>query len=326
MSGKLKFIWLDDTYQREESAKVMGARLSADVEFISLNRKDIDDELNNLRNRDEPDLILMDHSLESADIRTVRNGASAATILREHWHNCPIVSVTGVGNEEMDSFQRSAYDAIFDFNKISQSYSTILAIANGFRALKSNYPKNVEDILDFLDVPQDDRNKMKKILPVEIKDNLQDKSLLLEIYRWYRSVLQKRPGFLYDRIWVCTLLGLNNLGFKQVEEKFAKAKYNGVFEDKLNERWWKSKVLSTLGNEVDKVGLPWVIGRSLVENNKKFFSRCYASEEDFPETVAAEDETLSSGWYPMKLKYTEPHPLFEDMLFFEELRIMKPAE
>lgn len=326
MNNNLKFIWFDDYPQRKKTANNMAEKLSIKVDFISLQGKKVDDVLKEVLQGEEPDLILMDHSLYKAEVETVNKGSTAAAVLREKWHHCPIVSVTEVEKVDMDLFQRAAYDAIFEFRNISKNYSTILSIAHGFKTLKTYYPKNISEIFDLMEVPVDDREKMKKILPIEIKDNLQDKSLLIEIYRWYSSTLHKRPGFLYDRTWVSTLLGLSNSGFKQVEEKFDQAKYKGVFKDDSNERWWKSEVLSILGNEVDEVGLPWIIGRSLVENQKKYFSKCHASGEEFPETVAAEDETADSDWYPMKLKHTEPHPFFEDMLFFEELRIMKPAE
>lgn len=326
MSEKLKFIWFDDFPQRKRSANNMAEELNIEVDFISLKSKKVDDILMEVLQNEEPDLILMDHSLYKAQVETVHKGSTAAAVLREKWHNCPIVSVTEVEKAEMDSFQRSAYDAIFQFSKISKNYSTILSIAHGFRTLKANYPESIPEIFDLLDVPEDDKNKMKKILPNEIKENLQDKNLLLEIYRWFQTILFKRAGFLYDRTWVCTLLGLSSSGFKQVEEKFDQAKYKGVFKDDANERWWKSKVLKILGKEVKDTGLPWKIGRALVDDQKRYYSRCYSSGEDFPETVAAVDETSTTEWHPMKLKYTEPHPSFEDMLFFEELRIMKPAE
>lgn len=326
MSNRLKFIWLDDYPQRERSAKNMAEKLNVEVEFISLKSKKVESVLKEVLEKEEPDLILMDHSLEKAKVETVNKGSTAAAVLREKWHRCPIVSVTSVEKFDMDSFQRSAYDDIFQFEKGAKNYSKILSIAHGFKTLKGNYPESISDIFDHFGVPESDRDKMVKILPSEIKDNIQDENLLLEIYRWFHSVLLKRPGFLYDRTWVCTLLGLSSAGFKQVQKKFQKAKYQGIYCDNSNERWWKSKVLSILGKEVEEVGLPWVIGRSLVENKKRYYSRCYVHEEEYPETVAAVDETNETEWHPMKLKHTEPHPLFEDMLFFEELRIMKPAE
>jgi CheY-like chemotaxis protein len=325
MSNKLKFIWIDDTPQREKSAQNMGEALKTEVDFHGLKNKNVNEELQSILNGQEPDLILMDHSLDQADYRAIRSGSSAAAIIREKWQSCPIVSVTGTDIVDMDTRHKSAYEAIFQFSSISKNYSKIVAIAKGFKSLKQSPPKTIDDILNHFNVPDDERSKMAKIFPHELKDNFQDKSLLLEMYRWCESTLFKRPGFLYDRLWVSTLLGLNSAGFKQVEAKFAAAKYKGVFANDSDERWWKSEVLSILGEATGEVGLPWKIGRALVKNKKAHFSKCYVSEEEFPETVAAVDTTNDAEWHPMKLKYTDPHPLFEDMLFFEELRIMKAA-
>ncbi|HOY17404.1 MAG TPA: response regulator [Haliscomenobacter sp.] len=323
---KLKFIWIDDTPQRRKSADNMSKELNIDVDFCDLKNKNVNSELQSISSKPEPDLVLMDHSLDQADGETTRSGSSAAAILRENWHACPIVSITGTDIIDMDTRHRSAYEAIFQYSDISRSYPKIMAIAKGFSSLKQKPPTTIKEVLDHLNVPEDERVRIIKILPGELKDNFNNKSLLLEIYRWCESILFKRPGFLYDRLWASTLLGLNLDGFKQVEAKFNSAKYQGVFTDHSDERWWKSELLSILGEEVDQVGLPWVMGRALVDNKKDYFSKCYVNQEEFPETVAAVDATNDAEWHPMKLKYTDPHPIFEDMLFFEELRMMKAAE
>ncbi len=322
----LKFIWIDDNPERKKAADSMSRWLTVDIDFLELKGKPVNSELQNILSNPEPDLVLMDHSLDQAEYSTIRSGSSAATILREKWQTCPIVSVTGTDIMDMDTRHRSAYEAIFQISSIFRSYSEILAIAEGFKSLKQKPPTGIQDILDHLNVPEDERVRMIKILPRELKDNFNNKSLLLEIYRWFESILFKRPGFLYDRLWASTLLGLNLEGFKQVEAKFNSAKYRGIFANNPNERWWKSELLSILGEEVNQVGVPWMIGRALVDNQESFFSRCYATNEEFPETVAAVDATNDAERHPMKLKYTDPHTAFENMLFFEELRIMKAAE
>jgi hypothetical protein len=182
-------------------------------------------------------------------------------------------------------------------------------------------------VLDRLGVPESDRDRFVKILPHELKDKFNDGSYPVELFRWINSLLFERPGFLYNRLWTSTLLGLSDSGFQNVEAKFESAKYQGAFVMTGEERWWKSQVLSILGEETGKYGLPWEIGRSLVDGHiESFFSKCHSSQEFYPETVAAVDDRDDAEWHPMKLKYTSPHPHFEDMLFFEELRMMKPAE
>ena len=140
------------------------------------------------------------------------------------------------------------------------------------------------------------------------------------------KTLFARPGFLYNRLWAQTILGLNEHGFKKVEDKFVEAKFNGIFSDDSNPRWWKSRLIEILGELTEGNTSPWILGKQLVDENEQLLSKCHVSGENYPETVAAEDETETTNWYPMRLKYTDSYSLYENMLFFEELRIMSPAE
>ena len=305
----------------------MEDELGIDVEFISLENKDIDEELLQLlSSKKEPDLIVMDHILNRASSETFKNGSTAATVIHERWPECPIVAITAVDlRNDIDTRQRSAYENMFRDNKISEHYITIMSISQGFRALKKNRPKVPEEILDHLSCPKEDRERLAKILPIEIKEevNIKDASFIVEIYRWFSSTLFERPGFLYDRTWAATYLGLSGSGFDSVKGVFEPAKYKGVFCDTSNERWWKSQLTEIVAEKTGRDGLPWVIGRDFVEPKKKYFSKCYASKKDYPETVAAQDESVDAKWVPMRLSETEPHPNFENMLFFEQLRILK---
>jgi len=121
-------------------------------------------------------------------------------------------------------------------------------------------------------------------------------------------------------------LGITEQGFEVVQHIFDYTKYKGVFNDESNERWWKSLLLTTLSDHIQEPGLPWVLGRKLPGIKDTHYSKCYASGEDYPDTVAFEDSTDDAKRAAMKLKYTIPHPNFEDLLFFEELRMMQPAE
>lgn len=326
MNQKLHFIWVDDNPERKQDADNLREELQIELDFVDVNKIEIDEILQNLVKKEEPDLIIMDHSLDKSYSRTYKTGSTAAAFIHEQWPSCPIISFTGVPIEDVDVRHKAAYEDMYPINHISEKYSELVAIANGFRQLKSNQPKNTLELLQFFAPPENDLEKLNKILPKELKENFLDKSLLLEIYRWTDSILFGRPGFLYDRKWTATILGLSLKGFNQVEDKFKDTMYSGVFSSENKERWWKSKVLKKLGSLTNNFGLPWIVGRSLVEDNPDNFSKCFASREDYPETVAAEDSTQNANWFPMKLMYTEPHPNYEDMLFFDELRIMKPSE
>lgn len=318
---KLRFVWIDDSTEREIDAINLADELEVKVEFVSLFKEEVSKKLVTLTEGAEPDLIILDHSLNKSISETIKTGSTAASFLHETWPKCPIVSCTAVEPNEIDFRNKSAYEAMFQSKCISSHYSTILSIAEGFKLLKSIEIKNIDVLINTLSFPSEDLQNLKKIIPMEIKEDVNDIGIISEWFRWCDNILFRRPGFLYNEQWAANFLGLTLDGFKTISSQFELAKYSGVFKDESNPLWWKSLLLDELTKKIEITGLPWVVGRELV-SDETMFSKCYVSNEDFPETIAATDGTNSSSWQPMKLKKTVSHPSFENMLFFEDLRIM----
>lgn len=141
------------------------------------------------------------------------------------------------------------------------------------------------------------------------------------------TVIQK-PGFLYDRLWTATTLGIKNESFKKVETLFEKARYKGIFSmqgDLKTQRWWQSIIKKTLFSEVldsDEV-LPWNLGyklRGLIKNDR---SRCHSCGKENPEIVGYTDEDAKTA-VPLHIGCSMPHPRFESSLYFEEIRMQSP--
>jgi CheY-like chemotaxis protein len=330
MSTKLNFLWIDDEPKlKKNEAENLEKRLNVKVEFIDVKGQSLPDALSRILSKEEPHLILMDHSLVNVKDGGFKTGSTAAEIIREKWGECPIVCITAVPLKDIDRHKQSIYEDIFEFENISSYDSRLISMAQSFQVLRKKRPKNVDEFIALLGAPEDDCPRLKSIIPKELKNDefYQDESLLLTIYRWVRHTLMEKPGFLYDRLWTATLLGIKEESFKKVEHIFEKAKYNGIFSDKGDERWWQSKVKEILYVELpdtDSV-YPWEIGRRLPGLTDADFSKCYFSGEDFPETVAYTDESAEKR-APMRLRHTVPHPNFENSLFFEEIRMMKAAE
>ena len=314
--------WFDDDPTRKPTAKNLESDIEYSVNFIDLKEQEVEKKLSWLFKQEEPSLILLDHSLTNAVSETFKTGSTMAAAIREKWPQCPIVCITGADFEYIDIRHRQAYELLIKFSEISEKHQQIKAVADGFQILNGHKIGAVEEIIALLNPPKEEIEKIKKILPKEIKENINDQSLKLEIYRWLQEPFFSRPGFLYDKLWSATLLGLNNSGFDKVKHVFNDALYTGIFQDSLNPRWWKSELISIISEKSDSYEVPWVLGRILLPEQHEFYSQCYASEEEFPEIVAQEDSTDDSNWYAMKMKHTLPHPKFEDMLFFEDMRIM----
>ncbi len=329
MSRELNFLWIDDEPKRKAEAENLEMRLKVNIEFIDVKDQSLPGVLSDILSREEPHLILMDHFLGNVKAGRFNKGSTAAEIIREHWPECPIVCITEMGLKDIDMHKQSIYEDIFQFGKISSYDSRLISTAKSFRELKKKRPQDLDEIIKLLRAPKDDCPRLKSIIPKELKDEdaYKDESLLLTIYRWVSRILMEKPGFLYDRLWTATLLGIKEESFNKVEHIFEKAKYKGIFSDSGRERWWQSKVKEILYSELPDTDCvyPWELGRQLPGLSDADFSKCHVSGEDFPETVAYTDVNVIER-APMRLRHTVPHPNFENLLFFEEIRMMKAAE
>jgi hypothetical protein len=323
---KLNFIWIDDLPERSGEARNMAKAINVNIEFLDVKNVKLLDELKNVTKKEEPNLIIIDHNLEDTDSGIFKKGSSTTPFIRETWPECPIICISGVNINEVDGQQKSLYEEIFSINTVSKHYSEIFSIAASYKKAKENRPKSIDDILNLIECPELDRLKISSILPTDLKDNFLDSSLILELSKWVRNTLMKRPGFLYDRLWLATLIGIKEESFYKVEKKFSGALYNGIFSNPDNPRWWKSDALTILFELSDASGLPWVKGRGIEGIDENDYSICYATGVEFPETIAYEDQSRNSKRVPIKIKESILHPDFENLLYFEEIRLMKAAE
>jgi CheY-like chemotaxis protein len=333
MKEKLNLIWIDDDEERKKQADELAKKEKVNVDFISVVKKDLQVELNNIFNKykeKEPDLILIDHKLDKVNGKLIQTGSTAAEIIREHekWNDCPVVCVTGVDPEKYIGLHRKhMYDAFLEIDDVLEKSTMVISVADGFHIMKQNRPKNLEDIFQLIKVPKDDETRITEVLPENLKMHFDDKSLLTTICHWVRNVLLEKPGFLYDRLWAATLMGIKEESFIKVEKHFEEAVYKGIFTDSSNKRWWQSMLRDKLFSLIDVdeyISKPWDAGRKLKGISIEDYSKCYVCGKTTPapETVGFPDEE-SHDRYPMHRRCTVPHPKAEQSLFFEEIRMMK---
>ncbi len=326
MSRRLiRIIWIDDSPdERSVEARNLDSRINTRTSFINVEDQVTEEVIRDeVLTMEEPDLILMDHSLDRSDSDFFKKGSTAAALIHERWPTCPIICITAVDSHEVDSRQRSEYIELIPFEDISSFDQKFLTIAKGFRKLKANYPRNPQDILRMLKAPQEDYDKILAILPTQLKGESLSDTSLLELWRWLNNIFFERPGLLYDELWTATLLGVKPDSFHKIESLFTSTRYKGVFANDDEPRWWKSKVVGKLAEITQEPGMPWKIGRLLQGLKEGDFSICHVTDEDFPDTVAFVDETPNAEREQMKLRETKPHSRYQDMLFYEELRVMK---
>lgn len=330
MKGIYSFLWIDDDKSRKKNLDTLKRKLSVGGQFLDVSGEDITAKVDSILLSNKFDLILIDHFLDSAKPKqaSIRTGSTVTEYIREQRPDCPIVGVTGAGKAtDIDFHKKSIYEDLFEVSSISDYYNSILSIAESYRTLVKKRPQNNDDLIKLLKAPKDVMERLTIMIPDDVKRNYKDKSLLINISKWVRRGLMSKPGFLYDSLWTATLLGLKEESFIKVKQLFEKAKYNGLFSDESNERWWQAQVRKIIYAKYpdDKLAFPWQLGHKLPIIVKKDHSVCHVCGKEFPETVGYTDEAAKTP-VPMHLRCSLIHPNFENTLYYDDIRMMEPAK
>ncbi len=335
----MTFLWLDDEKKdgpKGRASKELAKALGVKIDFILVNKMKLMDKMQEIAaNRKKPDLLIIDHRFDStSDKNIISTGSTATELLRDNdgWKPYPIISITNVPLNEIDSHKQRVYDEIIRFEDVSERRYLLTGIAEGFRKLREKPPRDAGQLISLMKSPKEDVDNIKRIIPKELNESMasKDKSLPSDIYKWIRQTVMQRPGFLYDRLWTATTLGIKCEAFKKVEEVFEKAKYKGIFSfpsDVESQRWWQSVIKEIVFSRVldsDEV-LPWNLGYKLNGISKSDRSKCHACGKASPEIVGYTDEDAKTA-VPLHISCSVPHPRFESALYFEEIRMQRPLQ
>jgi endo-alpha-1,4-polygalactosaminidase (GH114 family) len=138
------------------------------------------------------------------------------------------------------------------------------------------------------------------------------------------------PGFLYDRDWVATFAGVQIDRVHKYLHHFEEAKYDGIFKDPENPRWWKAKLYEMIYRKCKDKNASFqrtqYVANKVLKVKQKDESKCYVCKGKWPETVAYVDETDTGSKKQMHLKCTVAHPSYTYEPMFEETRMMAGEE
>lgn len=314
-----RIVWIDDEPKRLPTAQDLGAN------FVNVHGADLAQIIDELLEGLQPGLVLVDHVLDKVGGKTpsvFKKGSTIAEALKERWPSCPVVGVTNIGNlATIDDRTQKTYDELFPFTNFAKYFDRIKGIAKGFASV-ARVASDAAALVRLLKPPVDERERLLAALPRNLKSAAQDESRPSRMYRWVAHLLD-RPGFLLDKLWSATVLGINEVGFKKVDNKFKRARYTGIFARPDEPRWWSSRLSDLLYKECRPQSgeLSWQTGRRLGGISARQLSRCYYCDEEYPETVALLDEE-SEERHPMHLKCTKLHPEYKRELYFEDIRMM----
>lgn len=320
MTTSKRIVWIDDNPRRKRTADDLGAK------FVNVQNRDLAQKVEELLHGSPPSLVLLDHVLDNTATTNpvFQKGSTIAEAIKEKWPSCPVVGVTNVDNiQDIDVRTKAIYDALFSFQDLSRYIDHIDAIRKGFALVAKKRARTARKLIQLLKPPQDEVDRLVAALPEDLKKSFGDPSVASRLYRWVER-LMNRPGFLYDRLWAATFLGINESGFQKVTERFKKAKYKGAFALDDSPRWWSSRLAELLYKmcKPNPEELSWHVGRRLGGIKKEHHSSCYSCDEEFPDTVAYLDSE-SDQREAMHLKCTVLHPGYKRELYFEDIRMMQ---
>lgn len=330
MTKRMEFYWIDDEVARQKRVnsingfKMQGSIPRANVKFFDASNKEFNTLLNETQQAGEPSLILVDHFLRLKGTKgtpEIAKGTTFAQAIKNKWPSCPIVGVTAAVKRPRIKWQgENAYDELFEVDSLRDNYSSLFIIAHYFNLLVKEKPRNKEEISRLLVAPQDDKQQLLSIMP--------DFSLSTDIgqthyiFNWVKKLIDK-PGFLLDKLWVATILGIKETSLDKVIRIFEPARYRGLFSNPIIPRWWSSQIKKILYQKISATTLKptWELGHKLRGVASRDLAKCYKCDGKFPEVVAFTDRSHKTP-KPMHLKCTYVDPSDKRELYFYEKRIM----
>ena len=296
-----------------------------------------------VNSKKQPDLFLCDYFLnriinEQTGKKFPHQGFTVAGIIREKYPEFPIYGVTVEDSEKSNGIFGSraqaaeeVYDKIFSLRIIKdEGYKILYYDAIDFERIRVSKRGNVNTLLDLLKAPLVDSNRLRLILPNDLKKGLKfyDSGNSIAFSRWVLKDLLFTPGFLYNKLQSATHVGMTTVTFERHINKFNESKYTGIFSETSEPLWWVSKLdekifsyqVSKKSSEVSTQKL----ATKIFKLSKNQSAKCIRCGELFPETVGInlDDEDDKK---PVHYKCSIPHPKLKNKMYFDEPRAFKLA-
>lgn len=329
MSEKKKIIWIDDNEDRQGWKEILEAEYDVVVDFILVAEQDILSTLKEIRKQSQPDLLIIDHILDkSTNPDEIKYGSSAAGILAQEWHCCPIMAITS--GDKMDDVIAGSeiYDQFIDFDEEFDSYKGLIPnLADGFPRVKEI--NDVNSLLHLLDSPdQYDIERLKSCMPHSIKNMDKKDTYVHDFYKWFRDYFYGLPGFLYDKQWVSTVIGVDIEHVEKYIDGLSGSLYKGVFHNPERPRWWKSRIYNQILSVSKSSTCSSIQGKAneFLDVSSDHVSKCHKCGKSHPDIMAYEDELETSELRQMHTSCTEQHSMYNYYAMFEETRVMLSDE
>jgi hypothetical protein len=252
-------------------------------------------------------------------------GSTLVGFLRERWEGCPFLGITAAGNVSKIDIEKDTYDELIEGDKFSEYIRYIPYIAEGFK--KSAKADSIEKWIGWIKPPKEEIERIKCCIPHNAKADIRKKGFANRIYRWFRNKFYSMPGFLYDKDWVATFIGVKREAISKYLRYFDEAKYTGIFSDPDNPRWWKATLYQVIYNKCKNENASsrssQDVGNEVLKIKESDRSTCYVCKGKWPETIAYTYVSATANLEQMHLRCTLAHPLYQYEPMYEEIRMMR---
>ena len=321
-----RIVWIDDNTERQQLGQTLQDTIDIKTDFVTVEGKNLKEEMLKLVSTQEPDLLIIDHVLDKAITEDwTKYGSTLANILREKgWETCPIIGVTAADKYVMVDIERYNYDDLIQFENFSDYVEYIPNIIEGFEKCKK--VDSIDKLINLLGTPEIEKERLTTSLPHNLKTEITKKRFPSRVHHWFKNRFHKYAGFLLDTMWVATFIGVKNENIQEYLQQLETAKYNGIFDNPKSPRWWRVKLYESIfGNEepenIYKTTQEKACEKLNVQEVHK--SECYACHDKWPEIMAYVDESDNADIKQMHLRCTTSHPNYSPEPTYEEISLMK---
>jgi len=325
MNRKAKILWIDDNPERSERALQLKEDSRMSVEFVCVQQKNVQEELARIRQEYKPRLVVIDHVLnDTRSEEWAKFGSSLVGFFRETWPGCAVFGVTAGRNMGSVDIEKYAYDELIDYTDFSEYGQYLPNVVKGFE--KCATVRSVEEWIRLLKGPKGETERIRGSMPRDAKTEFEMQGFPNRVYRWFRKKFYKMPGFLYDRNWVATLVGVKTGVVERYLEQFASAKYRGVFNNPHDPRWWKAKLYEEIYSKCKDENAACMstqeAGNRVLSVAANERSKCYACNGKWPEVLGYVDASETASLKQMHLRCTIAHAGYRYEAMFDEVRMM----
>lgn len=325
----------DKAYDPEHSRKFTLEMLknSQDIDFklIEPTEKELTSSLDKIL---EYSLILVDYRFDKPGM--FKSGASLYSLIRDYTNSTPIylISVMPSRSNQFGDFDRFINDKHLE--KQAAFKNEIL----GHIALKEcNDPRKLIELLIAPEEIEDELQIMfkpifSKSLETENDDEIKSKDingdLNIYLFHWLIQSLLYKEGPLVSRDGAALLLGIDINYFDKINDKFAKAKYSGIFHESMDERWWGC-LLEDLIFELDdpedllsRCSFKEASSKLLGASSNEDFSICVndSCQKRYPDSLGTLADDDNKNLYPVHVACSEFNESLIQEPFFRNPRLI----